>query len=103
MGSIFLLNFSQNLKKQNPYIGNKILIVLFYEFSVQNLYMIEILCQQYAYSFEITISSGQKWLEVLNSQQCKIQQWQIKSNRCLAVLFLDDQGNQLTFYEEIEV
>lgn len=52
--------------------------------------MIEILCHQYGYSFEIDISSGQKWLEVLNSQQCKIQQWQIKSNRCLAMLFLDD-------------
>lgn len=36
--------------------------------------MMEILCQQYAYSFEIAISSGQKWLEILNSQQCKIQQ-----------------------------
>lgn len=36
--------------------------------------MTEILCQQYAYFFEITISSGQKLLEILNSQKCKIQQ-----------------------------
>lgn len=60
VGSIFLLNFPQNVLRKVfffPFSKLGIKYFSFFEF-------LGILRQQYAYSFEVAVSSDQKWLEV---------------------------------------